>query len=114
MIYHKAIIKKNRLQRGQSLVEFAISLVFLTMILWGVLDLARIYYFYITIEDAAAEAALYLALNPGCKVDDNTPACDGTNNAEWRAQHAAGNYLSFDWKTATDTTAGVDHNAVLT
>jgi Flp pilus assembly protein TadG len=54
----KKISKKN-LQRGQSLTEFALSLVILMTLLAGVVDLGRMFFAYIIIRDAAQEGAVY-------------------------------------------------------
>lgn len=51
-------------QKGQSLVEFALVLPLLVLILSGLLDLGRVYYVLVTLEDMAAEGAAYAALHP--------------------------------------------------
>jgi hypothetical protein len=55
--------------KGQSLVELAIILPILLIILLGVLDLGRVYYVMVALEDMAAEGATFAMLNPpepGC------------------------------------------------
>lgn len=86
------ILGKNK-QQGQSLVEVAISLPILLLILSGLLDLGRIYYTYIALEEAAAEAALYLAISPDCAYDDPANVtidekCEDPNNALYRAENS--------------------------
>ncbi len=49
----------QRLERGQSMVEFALSLVILLTLLAGVVDLGRAFFAYIIIRDAAQEGAVY-------------------------------------------------------
>jgi len=51
-------------QRGQSLVEMAISLTMLLMLMAGVLDIGRAYYTYLSLRDAAAEGAAYGSIHP--------------------------------------------------
>ncbi len=51
-------------QKGQSLVEFALLLPLLILILSGLLDLGRVYYVLVTLEDMAAEGAAYAAIHP--------------------------------------------------
>jgi Flp pilus assembly protein TadG len=51
-------------QKGQSLVEVALTMPLLILILMGILDLGRAYWTYITLSDAAAEGAAYAAINP--------------------------------------------------
>jgi len=47
-------------ERGQSLVEMSIGFIILTLIVMGILDLGRVYFLNLALEDAAGEAALYL------------------------------------------------------
>lgn len=88
MLSHKMkrLLKKG--QQGQSLVEFSLTAIILITILSGLLDLGRLYYAYVALEDAAGEAALFLAvINPLCAYDTGGD-CAGTMNAEWRAVNA--------------------------
>ena len=55
-------IKKS--ERGQSLTEFALVLVFLLSLLAGMFDLGRAFFAYIIIRDAAQEGAVYGAIAP--------------------------------------------------
>lgn len=51
-------------QSGQSLVEFAFSLVFILILLVGIVDSARALFTYMAMRDAAQEGALYATINP--------------------------------------------------
>ena len=53
-----------RSQRGQSMTEFALSLVFLLTLLAGVVDLGRMFFAYIIIRDAAQEGAVFGSIAP--------------------------------------------------
>ncbi len=55
-------IKKS--EKGQSLTEFALVLVFLLSLLAGVFDLGRAFFAYIIIRDAAQEGAVFGAIAP--------------------------------------------------
>jgi len=88
---------KNK-ERGQSLVEFAITLPVLILILSGLLDLGRAYYIYVALEEAVAEAALYLAISPRCP-DDRLSECADPNNALYRAENASN--AEFDIENAS-------------
>lgn len=55
-------IKKS--EKGQSLTEFALVLVFLLALLAGVFDLGRAFFAYIIIRDAAQEGAIFGAIAP--------------------------------------------------
>lgn len=81
------ILGKNR-EEGQSLVEMAISLPVILLILSGLLDLGRIYYLNIALEEAAAEAAVYLAISPDCPNLNSFAKCENPNNALYRAVNA--------------------------
>lgn len=74
---------KNKLvhstEKGQSLVELALMLVFILVLLAGVVDLGRMMYEYLTMRDAAQEGAGYGSIFPGycneiaARVMDNLP-----------------------------------------
>lgn len=91
----------NNAERGQSLVEFAFTAMILVILLSGIVDLGRLYYIYVALEDAAGEAALFLSVAPTCPTEASGLAgeCDHPNNAEWRARHAGGGAL-LDWADA--------------
>lgn len=93
-------MNKRHLERGQALVETAIGFLFILVILLGMLDMGRLYFLYIALEDSAGEAALFLAINYTCK-DDSKTQCADPNNAYYRAEHAVDNDL--DWSKATIT-----------
>jgi Flp pilus assembly protein TadG len=81
--------QKNPREKGQSLVEFALALPILILIVSGLLDIGRAYFAYIYVEEAAAEAATYLALHPNCVEHGQLAgACNDPNNALWRARNS--------------------------
>jgi Flp pilus assembly protein TadG len=53
----KVEARGRRRQRGQSLVEFAISSIVLLLLMMGLLDLSRAFYFAVNLEGAAREGA---------------------------------------------------------
>ena len=55
---------RNSSSQGQGLVEFALVLPLLLLILFGVLDLGRIFATAITVTNAAREGARYISLHP--------------------------------------------------
>lgn len=110
----RTLFNRQSLEKGQSFVEMGISFVFFMFFIMGMLDLGRLYFQFVALEDAAGEAALYLALNSDCPAasgepecpalfnDANFPAdlkpdeapdcpsrCDGQNNARARADAAS-------------------------
>ena len=97
----KRLLQNAEIERGQSLVEVAIGFVALLFILSGVLDLGRVYFIFVALEDGAGEAALYLSINPECRYANDGISCADPNNAEFRAKNAGGG--SVDWSLATIT-----------
>ncbi len=61
-------MKKNKSERGQSLVELAISLVLLLLLLTGAVEFGMAFFQFVQLRDAAQEGALYGSMNP----DDTT------------------------------------------
>src|SRR2546428_10471514 len=53
----KAKVGGRRRQGGQSLVEFAISSIVLLLLMMGLLDLSRAFYFAVNLQGAAREGA---------------------------------------------------------
>lgn len=80
-------------ERGQSLLEFALMMPVLLLMLMGALDVGRMYFTFIAIQNAAGEGALYAAINPRCI---HASDCPDPNNAEYRAKHESPSGL-VDW-----------------
>ncbi len=57
-------------ERGQSLVETALSLPFLVLIVLGLADVGRVYYYAVAITSAAHEGAVHAARNPTATASD--------------------------------------------
>lgn len=56
--------KRDSSQKGQSLVELAVSLTFILILLGGVIDLGRAFFAYIALRDAVQEGAAVGSLYP--------------------------------------------------
>ncbi len=54
----------NHSEKGQSMVEFAVGLVLLIILMAGIVDLGRALFTYMSLRDAAQEAANYAIINP--------------------------------------------------
>lgn len=61
--------KQSQMEKGQSLVELALVLVFVLVLMAGVVDLGRMMYEFLTMRDAAQEGASYGVVYPGYCVD---------------------------------------------
>jgi Flp pilus assembly protein TadG len=60
----RVTMKKIKNERGQSLVELAISLVLLLVLLSGAVEFGMAFFQFIQLRDAAQEGALYGSINP--------------------------------------------------
>ncbi len=92
---------------GQALVEFALVLPIFLLVLATAADFARVFYGYVTIQNAAKEGALYGAVNPGCPTAAAQPAptCSDPNNVAWHVAQETTN-LSGVTSTAACLHAG--------
>jgi Flp pilus assembly protein TadG len=54
----------SKRERGQSLMELALSMTFILILLAGVVDLGRAFFTYITLRDAVQEGAAFGAYQP--------------------------------------------------
>jgi Flp pilus assembly protein TadG len=95
----------RRNERGQSLIEFSLMMIFLVVLLMGVLDLARAYFTYLGLKDAAAEGAYFGSAFPQCIDASVGGACVGDHNIEERVRTTAVQGGLIDWNDAeVDTT----------
>jgi len=103
-------------------VEFSLSLVFLTVLLISLLDLGRAYFTYLALKDAANEGAYYGSAYPQCVtdngVDNDSPACAGSNTIPYRVRNSAPRGGLVDWNDAAaqitiDLPCGNSHPCVM-
>jgi Flp pilus assembly protein TadG len=59
----------ERSERGQSLVELAVSFMLVMFVLAGAVDFGRAYFAVIALRDAAQEGVIYASLNPDAETD---------------------------------------------
>ena len=100
----------KKMQRGQSLVEMVIAFPVLIFLLMGLLDFGRAYFTYIALEEAAAEAALFLAIKPDCPAEVSAE-CANPNNALYRARTSGNGEFDFNlttWNIPFDGAAAAD------
>jgi len=64
-------MKHNKRERGQSLVELAISLVILLWLLSGAVEFGIAFFQYVQLRDAAQEGALYGSTHPYLDADND-------------------------------------------
>jgi Flp pilus assembly protein TadG len=62
-------MKNRRSERGQSLVELAVSLLVLLYLLSGAVEFGLAFFQYVQLRDAAQEGALYGSMNPSGPIE---------------------------------------------
>jgi hypothetical protein len=95
-------IKLRKKERGQSMVELAISLVLILTILAGIFDLGRAIIAYLVLQDAAEEGIVYgISFPTDCnqitariRGDVNTTLIKSQVNVAISIQDSSGNYTS--------------------
>jgi len=60
----KLVDHKNSSEKGQSLVELALSFTILLMLLAGAIDFGRAFFTWVSLRDAAQEGAAYGSIDP--------------------------------------------------
>jgi Flp pilus assembly protein TadG len=60
----KKIIVRKKIEEGQSLLELAMSFLFLMLILGGVFDLGGMFYTFLALRDTAEEGVIYGSFSP--------------------------------------------------
>ncbi len=96
------VVNRTSSERGQSLVEVALGMVFLVVLLAGIIDLGRAYFAKIAITDAAAEGAMFASVNPWCVY-----TCADPNNVRFRVRHASESPL-VDWERVDAAVSPLD------
>ncbi|MCI0553609.1 MAG: pilus assembly protein [Anaerolineae bacterium] len=91
-------MKYTNSERGQSLVELAISIVILIYLLAGAVEFGIVFFQYVQLRDAAQEGALYGSMHPPADAAADTSAIEN------RAKNASTSPI----KLATDPNVTVD------
>jgi Flp pilus assembly protein TadG len=66
-------------QAGQSMIEFAFTLVIILILLVGVVDLGRAIFTYLALRDAAQEGASFASYNPSDTTGITARVCNSSN-----------------------------------
>ena len=87
---------KLRSQRGQSSIEFALTIVFVVVILVSMLELTMFIYTYSVLADAAKEGVRYAIVHGASGSDASGPASGTASTTPWPACNtpATGSLLS--------------------
>ena len=78
----------SRRSAGQALVEFALIVPVSLLLMGSALDLGRLFYTRVSLENAAREGAFYGSTNPRCDTAARS-LCDDPDTAEWRVVNEA-------------------------
>lgn len=88
------------------MVEFALVLPIMLILLAAAIDLGRLFYAFVAVENAAKEGAFFGARSPLCASSANA-SCANPNNVVWHVQNEAPNIGSqFSTTVACRTPAG--------
>src|ERR1051326_8029289 len=79
-------MKPTKSQRGQSLVEMAVSIMLLLLLIVGAVEFGMAFFQFVQLRDAAQEGALYGSISFSAKTG---PSADLTN-IELRTRNASG------------------------
>jgi hypothetical protein len=63
-------------QDGQALVEFAFVIIFLLLVIFGVIDFARLFFAYATMSNGAREGARFGITHPPASAQPGNTICD--------------------------------------
>jgi Flp pilus assembly protein TadG len=87
---------KRRLQRGQSSVEFALTIIFIVVLLVSMLELTMFVYTYSVLADAAKEGVRYAIVHGSSGTDSSGPASGTASITPWPTcnTQATGSLLS--------------------
>lgn len=78
-----SVERRGRTERGQSLVELAISLTVMLLLLSGAVSFGMALFSYVALRDAAQEGALYGSMNPYFDQDGNAQYDPATDPVNW-------------------------------
>ena len=87
-------------RKGQSLVEFSMMLTLIFFLLMGLLDVGRVYFSYLALQDLAGEGASYGSIYPTRKTSTDKANPD---NITFRVLNGAPAGLLMDISAATVT-----------
>jgi hypothetical protein len=97
---------RRRGERGQALVEFSLVAIIFFMMVFGIIDMARLFQSWVTVQHAAREGARYAITGQS--------VCDGAANRdaciEWTSKRATSG-LTGGGEDATDEEIGVTFKA---
>ena len=91
--------QRSATSNGQSLVELALIMPLMLALVLAAVDVGRLFYAYIGVQNAAREGAAYAAFHPDCPSDTGGACADPTN-----ATYVARQELGGDTALAVNVT----------
>jgi Flp pilus assembly protein TadG len=79
MVNHHIKPDSGDRQRGQSMIEFAFTLIIILVLLVGLIDLGRAIFTYLGLRDAAQEGASFASYNPNDTTGITARVCNSSN-----------------------------------
>ena len=86
---------RGRGERGEALLEFSICLPVLALLVFGVIDLGRVFVMRESLQNAAHEAAVWASAHPGQQLDASQGGCAAPASAVWRGQNEGKGSAAF-------------------
>jgi Flp pilus assembly protein TadG len=96
-------LAKRHRTRGQSMVEFVLVLPVLFLLLGAAIDLGRLFYSDVAVQNAAKEGALAGSRQPLCDAP-GLPICTDPNNVVWHVNNEAPNLVNGSGQSLMNTT----------
>jgi hypothetical protein len=107
-------LRSRTAQKGQSLVELAVSMIIILLLLLGAVEFGMALFQYVTIRDAAQEGALYGSINP----EDETGIIERTIAAASDMVALSPGDVDVSWsndaKKCEGLTGGAPHSITVT
>jgi Flp pilus assembly protein TadG len=101
-------------ERGQSLVEFSVSLIILLILITVIFDASRALFTYLSLRDAAQEGAIYASIEPTDADNILNRVCEASNMVKALCADEDGQREN-DWTTSELTNGtGIDVNISFT
>ncbi len=82
------VARRGLRERGQSIVEVALILPIALVLMAGAIDMGRLFFARVAIENAAREGAVFAANNPRCDTAERSD-CGDPNTVDWRVRNEA-------------------------
>jgi Flp pilus assembly protein TadG len=75
----RSLTRSRSAQKGQSLVELALSMTVMLILLGGIVDLGRAFFTFMALRDAVQEGAMYGSLHPTSTVEIKNQVRDSSS-----------------------------------